>query len=74
MVPPGQPEAGGHIAMLMLILNHTTIAVSVITVKIKLLKPFAMSMMHIRWCAWQLSHIPAHMIGENHVFLTQIPS
>ena len=74
MVPRGQPEAGGHIAMRMLILNHTTIAVSVITVKIKLLKPFAMSMMHIRWCAWQLSHIPVHMIGENHVFLTKIPS
>ena len=74
MVPPGQPEAGGHIAMRMLILNHTTIAVSVITVKIKLLKHYVMSMMHIRWCAWQLSHIPVHMIGENHVFLTQIPS
>ena len=73
MVRPGQLEAGGHIVMLMLILNHTTIAVSVITVKIKLLKHYAMSMMHIPWCAWQLSHIPVHMIGENHVFLTKIP-
>ena len=73
MVRPGQPEDGGHIVMRMLILNHTMIVVSVITVKIKLLKHYAMSTMHIRWCAWQPSHIPVHMIGENHVFLTKIP-
>ena len=51
MLRLGQPEAGGLIVMRMLILNHTTIAVSVITVKIKLLKHYAMSMKHIRWCA-----------------------
>jgi len=51
MLHLGQLEAGGLIAMRMLILNHTMIVVSVIIAKIKLLKRYVMSMKHIQWCA-----------------------